>query len=72
MCQNGQHKQINKQVLGRLWREGNLSALLVGMQTAAATLGAVYIMDPLYVCKHYVENSMEFTQNLKIDCLLIQ
>ena len=29
--QNGQHKQINKQVLGRLWRKGNPSALLVGM-----------------------------------------
>ena len=44
--QNGHHKQINKQVLVRLWRKGNLSALLVRMQTGAAT----------------VENSMEFSQ----------
>ena len=29
---NGHHKQINKQVLVRLWRKGNPSALLVGMQ----------------------------------------
>ena len=42
--QNGHRKQINKQVLARLWRKGNPSALLVGMQTGAAT----------------VENSMEF------------
>ena len=43
---NGHHKQINKQqVLARFWRKGNPSALLVGMQTGAATL----------------ENSMEFT-----------
>ena len=42
---NGHHKNINKkQVLERLWRKGNPSALLVGMQTCAAT----------------VENSMEF------------
>ena len=44
--QNGHHKQINKQVLAKLWRKGNPSALLVGMQTGAAT----------------VENSMEFPQ----------
>ena len=50
MGQNGHHKQINKkQVLGRLWRKGNPSALLVGMQTGAAT----------------VENSMEFPQKTK-------
>ena len=30
--QNGHHKQINKQVLERLWRKGNPSALLVGLQ----------------------------------------
>ena len=48
--QNGQHKQINKQqVLERMWRKGNPSALLVGMQTGAAT----------------VENSMEFPQKTK-------
>ena len=36
--QNGHHKQINKQqVLKRMWRRGNPSALLVGMQTGAAT-----------------------------------
>ena len=44
--QNGHHKQINKQVLVRLWRKGNPSALLMGMQTGAAT----------------VENSAEFPQ----------
>ena len=47
--QNGQHKQINKQMLERMWRKGNPSALLVGMQTGEAT----------------VENSMEFPQNTK-------
>ena len=36
--QNGHHKQINKQVLARMWRKGNPGALLVGMQTGAATL----------------------------------
>ena len=41
---------INKQqVLARMWRKGNPSALVVGMQTGAAT----------------VENSMEFPQNIK-------
>ena len=39
----------NKQVLERLWRNGNPSALLVGMQTGAAT----------------VENSMELPQKTK-------
>ena len=43
------NKQINKQVLVRLWRKGNPSALLVGMQTGEAT----------------VENSMEFPQKTK-------
>ena len=47
--ENGNHEQINKQVLGRLWRKGNTSALLVGMQTGEAT----------------VENSMEFPQKTK-------
>ena len=46
-CENGHHKQIDKQqVLARLWRKGNPSAPLVGIQTGAAT----------------VENSMEFPQ----------
>ena len=46
----GHHKQSNKQqVLERLWRKGNPSALLVGMQTGAATM----------------ENSMEFPQKTK-------
>ena len=36
-------------MLARLWRKGNPSALLVGMQTAVAT----------------VENSMEFPQKTK-------
>ena len=44
MGQNGQHKQMNKQMLERMWRKGNPRALLVGMQTGEAT----------------VENSMEF------------
>ena len=39
-------KQINKQMLERMRRKGNPSALLVGMQTGEAT----------------VENSMEFPQ----------
>ena len=48
--ENGHHRQINKQqVLEKLWRKGNPSALLVGMQTGEAT----------------VENSMEFPQKTK-------
>ena len=47
--QNGHHKQINKQMLERMWRKGNRSALLVGMQSGVAT----------------VENSMEFTHKTK-------
>ena len=35
----------------RLWRKGNPSALLVGMQTGAAT----------------VENSLEFSQKTKVE-----
>ena len=43
-------KQNNKQqVLERLWRKGNPSALLVGVQTGATTM----------------ENSMEFPQKTK-------
>ena len=49
-AENGHHKQINKQqVLERMWRKGYPSALLVGMQTGAAT----------------VESSMEFPQETK-------
>ena len=44
--QNGYHQQINKQVLEKMRRKRNPLALLVGMQTGAAT----------------VENSMEFPQ----------
>ena len=44
--QSGQHKQINKQMLERMWRKGNPSTLLVGMQTGEAT----------------VENNTEFPQ----------
>ena len=40
---------IKQQVLVRMWRKGNTSALLVGMQTSAAT----------------VENSMEIPQKVK-------
>ena len=47
--QSGQHKQMHKQMLERMWRKGNPSALLVGMQTGEAT----------------VENSMEFPQKTK-------
>ena len=47
--QSGQHKQMNKQMLERMQRKGNPSALLVGMQTGEAT----------------VENSMEFPQKTK-------
>ena len=47
--QNGHYKQINKRLLARMWRKENCSALLVGMQTGAAT----------------VENHMEFPQKTK-------
>ena len=47
--QNGHHNQSNKQVLERLRRKGNPSAVLVGMQTGEDT----------------VENSMEFPQKTK-------
>ena len=47
--ENGQHKQIHKQMLERMWRKGNPSAVLVGMQTGEST----------------VENSMEFPQKTK-------
>ena len=47
--QGGQHKQIHKQMLERMRRKGNPSALLMGMQTGEAT----------------VENSMEFPQRTK-------
>ena len=48
--ENGHHRQINKQqVLEKLWRKGNPSALLVGMQTGATIM----------------ENSMEFPQKTK-------
>ena len=36
--QTGQHKQINTQMLERMQRKGNPSALLMGMQTGAATV----------------------------------
>ena len=45
----GHHKQIKKQVVERMWRIGNLSALSVGMQTGAATM----------------ESNMEFPQKTK-------
>ena len=48
--QSGQYKEIHKQMLERMHRKGNPSALLVGMQTGEAT----------------VENSMEFPQKTKI------
>ena len=40
--QSSQHKEINKQVLERLRRKGDPSALLVGMQTGAATVETVW------------------------------
>ena len=49
--ENGHHKQSNKQVLERLWRKRNPGALLVGMQTGAAT----------------VENSIDFLKKLKME-----
>ena len=49
MVRMAHHQQTNKQVPVRLWRKGNTRALLVGMQTGAAT----------------VENSMEFPQKTK-------
>ena len=49
--------KINKQqVLVRLWRKGNPSAQLVGMQTAAAT----------------VENNMEFPKKTKNGTFMTQ
>ena len=55
--QNGHQNQINKkQVLARLWRKGNPSILLVGMQTTAAT----------------VENRREFPQTLLIEMILLK
>ena len=42
---------MRHQVLARMWRKGNPRALLVGMQTGAAT----------------VENSMEISQEIKIE-----
>ena len=48
--EDGHDKQIDKQhLLERLWRKGNPSALLLGMQTGEAT----------------VENSKEFHQKTK-------
>ena len=47
--QSGQHKQINKQMLEKMWIKGYPSTLLVGIQTGVAT----------------VENSMEFPQKTK-------
>ena len=49
--QSCQHKQINKQMLERMRRKGNPSALLVGMQTGEVT----------------VENSMDFLRKLKME-----
>ena len=44
-------------MLAKMWRKGNTHALLVGMQTGAAT----------------VENSMKFPQKIKTgNCLLTQ
>ena len=54
--QNGQHKQIHKQMLERMWRKGNPCALLVGMQTGEAT----------------VENNMEFPQKTDLTFLVIK
>ena len=48
---SSQHKQIHKQMLERMRKKGNPSALLVRMQTGAATVG----------------NSMEFPQKLKME-----
>ena len=44
--ENDHHKQSKKQLLERLWRKGNPSGQLLGMQIGAAA----------------VENSMEFPQ----------
>ena len=54
MGQNGHHKQMNKQMLERMRRKGNPSALLLGMQTGEAT----------------VENCMEYAQKTKIGTAL--
>ena len=48
-CQNGKNQKHKKQVLVRMWRKRNPCALLVGMQTGAAT----------------VEDSLESPQKIK-------
>ena len=49
-CQNGYHQKVyTSQILERMWRKGNPCALLVRMQTGAATM----------------ENSMEVPQKTK-------
>ena len=41
--ENGHHKQSNKQqVLEKLWRTGNPSALLVGLQSGATIMETVW------------------------------
>ena len=51
-CQNGYHQQLRQQqMLVRMWRKKISFALLVGMQTGAATL----------------ENSVEVPQKLKLE-----
>ena len=47
--ENDHHKQINKQMVARMWRKSSPSTSLVGTQTGAIT----------------VENSMEFPQKTK-------
>ena len=54
--QNGHHKQSNKQVLERMWRKGNPSALLVGLQTIATTM-------------EFVQWYEIFSENKKWNCL---
>ena len=45
-CLNDYHQQINKgQVLARMWRKRNPPALLVAMQTGAATVGNSMSME---------------------------
>ena len=55
ICQNGYHQYTNKQVLVKMWTKGNPFALLVGMQTGAAS----------------VESSTEITQKIRNESVFV-
>ena len=61
--QSGHHKQINKQVLLRLWRKGNPRTLLVEMQTGAATVKNYEISSKSF-CFPQLQSPLVFTARL--------